>query len=175
MERSRHERFATHPIPLTWEIPAVVTVAAVFLIAVTPLVVQAVVAWTVARELAWPTNHVGAALQELLRGRFGEGLPSGIAGQLPSDPAMWVLTVVGEVVVLGAALIMGLWMRDMVGGSNVRHGLATRVQAAEALGLPRLRNSAAVIRPDLYARKPLRRWPRVSSPAHDHREEGSAP
>jgi hypothetical protein len=61
---------------------------------------------------------------------------------------MWVL---GEVLVLGAAVVVGMWMRDLTGTSS-RHGLATPTQAAEALGVPRLRTSAAVIRPDLYAR-----------------------
>ena len=64
---------------------------------------------------------------------------------------MWGLTFLGEVLVLGAAAVVGVWMRDLTGTSS-RHGLATATQAAEALGLPRLRRSAAVIRPDLRAR-----------------------
>jgi hypothetical protein len=155
MERSRRDRFATHPVPLTWEVPAIVTGAVLLLIALTPLVVQGLVAWQVTGTFAWPTNHLPTALLGLLRGRFGEGLAAGLGSQLPSAVLMWALTVVGEAVVLGAALVLGVWMRDLVGGSNVRHGLATSVQAAEALGLPRLRKSAAVVRPDLYVRRRL--------------------
>lgn len=156
MERSRRDRFATHTVPLTWEIPAAVTGAVMFLTVVTPLVVQGLVAWLVAGTFAWPTNHLGKALLGLLRGRFGEGLPASMASQLPSAALMWALTMIGEVVVLGTALVVGLWIRDLVGGSNARHGLATSVQAVEALGVPRLRKSAPVIRPDLYARRPRR-------------------
>jgi hypothetical protein len=157
MERARRDRFAMHTVPLTWEIPAAVTVGVLLLIAATPLVVQGLAAWLVAGTFAWPTNHLGTALTGLVRGQFGEGLAANLAPQLPPAVLMWALTVVGEVVVLGAALVVGLWMRDLVGGSNARHGLATSVQAAEALGLPRLRKSAPVIRPDLVARRRLRR------------------
>jgi hypothetical protein len=156
MERSRRDRFATHTVPLTWEIPAAVTGAALFLITLTPLVVQGLVAWLVAGTFAWPTNHLPTAVLGLLRGQFGEGLAAGLGSQLPSAVLMWALTAVGDVAVLGAALVVGLWMRDLVAGSNARHGLATSVQAAEALGLPRLRTSAPVIRPDLHPRSPLR-------------------
>jgi len=156
MERSRRDRFATHPVPLTWEIPAAVAGAVLFLIAVTPLLVQGLVALLVAGTFAWPTNHLEMAVLGLLRGRFGVGLTTNLTAQLPSAVLMWALTVVGEVVVWGAALVVGLWMRDLIGGSNPRHGLATSIQAAEALGLPRLRKSAPVIRPDLHARRPLR-------------------
>ena len=158
MERSRRDRFATHTVPLTWEIPAAVTGAALFLIALTPLLVQGLVAWLVAGTFAWPTNHLGTAVLGLMRGHFGVGLAADLAPRLPSAALMWVLTAVGEAVVLGSALVAGLWMRDLVGASNTRHGLATSVQAAGALGLSRLRKSAPVIRPDLHARRPLRHW-----------------
>jgi hypothetical protein len=163
MERSRRDRFATHTVPLTWEVPAIVTVGVLFLIASTPLVVQGLVAWLVAGTFAWPTHHLGTALTGLVHGRFGEGLAANLAGHLPRAALMWVLTVVGEVVVLGSALVAGLRMRDLVSGSNARHGLATSLQAAEALGLPRLRKSAPVIRPDLHVRRQLRRPLRLSS------------
>jgi hypothetical protein len=115
------------------------------------------VSWAVAGQFAWPTNHLETALLGLAHGQFGDGLATDLASQLPSAALMWALTVVGEVVVLGTALVVGVRLRDLVGGSNTRHGLATPVQAAEALGLPRLRKSAPVIRPDLHARRPRRR------------------
>lgn len=153
MERSRRDRFATHMVPLTWEVPAAVSGAALFLTLLTPLIVQGLVAWLVAGEFAWPGNHLGTAWLGLARGRFGDGLTPDPTSQLPTAALLWVLTVVVEVVVLGAALVVGLRMRDVVGGSDARHGLATSVQAAEALGVPRLRKSAPVIRPDLHARR----------------------
>ena len=159
MDRSRRDRFATHAVPLTWEVPAALTAAILFLVVVTPLILQGLVAWLVAGTFAWPTYHLGAALLGLLHGHFGHGLAPSLASQLPSDALLRVLTGVGEAVVLATAVVVGLRMRDLVGGGNARHGLATSAQAAEALGRPRLRRSAGVIRPDLYARRATRTQP----------------
>ena len=158
MERSRRDRFSTHAVPLTWEIPAAVIGAGLLFILITPLVVQGVVGWATSGDFAWPTRHLLDAYGGLLHGRFGAGLRRDVAAGLPPDTVMWVLTVIGEVLVLGAAVVVGVWMRDLT-GTNTHHGLATATQAAEALGLPRLRKTAAVIRPDLYA--PARRRSRV--------------
>lgn len=155
MERSRRDRFATKTAPLTWEIPAAVIGAGLFFILITPLVVQGLVGWATSGEFAWPSKQLLDAYGGLLHGSFGAGLRSEVAAGLPPDPVMWLLTIVGEVLVLGAAVVVGLWMRDLT-GTNSRHGLATATQAAEALGLPRLRQSAALIRPDLYARSTRR-------------------
>jgi hypothetical protein len=115
------------------------------------VVVQGFVGWAASGDFAWPTRHLLDAYGGLLHGHFGAGLRRDVAAGLPSGAVMWVLTIIGEVLVLGAAGVVGLWIRDLT-GTNSRHGLATATQAAEALGLPRLRKSAAVIRPDLYAR-----------------------
>jgi hypothetical protein len=155
MERSRRDRFATNTVPLTWEIPAAVILAGLFVILLTPLVVQGIVGWATSGEFAWPTKHLLDAYGGLLHGHFGAGLRPGVAEGLPPDPVMWLLTVLGEVLVMGAAVVLGLWMREVT-GTNSRHDLATSTKAAEALGLPRLRRSAAVIRPDLYARSSRR-------------------
>lgn len=151
MDRSRRDRFATHTAPSTWEVPVAIALAGFFFILITPLVVQSIVGWATSRQSAWPTQHLFDAYGGLIHGHFGAGLRSGVAAGLPPDPVMWVLTVIGESLVLGAAVVVGLWIRD-VGGNDSGHGLATATQAAEALGLPRLRKDAAVIRPDLYAR-----------------------
>lgn len=148
MERSRRDRFANR-VPLTWEIPAFAALIGLFLLLVTPLLVQGVVALVAAGEFAWPNQNLITAYGGLFQGRFGAGLSDGASAALPGDAVMWFLTVLGEFVVFGAAVVVGLWMRDLAGW-NVRHGLATATQASEALGLPRLRANAAVIRPDLY-------------------------
>lgn len=150
MERSRRARF-TNVAPTAGEFTVAVLLAGVFLLLLTPLVVQAIVGWAAGEAFAMPNEHLLEAYGGLLHGHFGVGLPAGVADALPSDALMWVLTLLGEVLVLGAAVVVGMWMRDLTGTSS-RHGLATPTQAAEALGLPRLRKSAAVIRPDLYAR-----------------------
>lgn len=150
MERSRRARF-TNVAPTAGEFTVAVLLAGLVLLLITPLVVQGGVAWATSGHVALPNGQLLDAYGGLLHGRFGAGLPSGSADALPADAAMWLLTLLGEGLVLGAAVVVGMWMRDLT-GTGSRHGLATLTQAAEALGMPRLRKSAAVIRPDLYAR-----------------------
>ena len=150
MERSRRDRF-TNVAPTAEEFKVAVLLAGLFVFLITPLVVQGIVVWTTSGDFALPNRHLLDAYGGLLHGDFGAGLRRGVADGLPPDAVMWVLTVLGEVLALGAAVAVGIWMRELTGAS-ARHGLATPTQAAEALGVPRLRNSAEVIRPDLYAR-----------------------
>ncbi len=150
MERSRRARF-TNVAPTAGEFTVAVLLAGLFFLLVTPLVVQGVVAGATSGDFALPNGQLLDAYGGLLHGHFGAGLPRGVAAALPSDAVMWVLTLLAEGLVLGAGVVVGMWMRDLTGAGS-RHGLATPTQAAEALGVPRLRKSAAVIRPDLYAR-----------------------
>ncbi len=150
MERSRRARF-TNLAPTAGEFTMVVLFAGLFFFLITPLVVQGVVALATSGDFALPNGRLLEAYGGLLHGHFGAGLRRGAANDLPPDAVMWVLTVIGEVLVLGAFVVVGMWMRNLT-GTNSRHGLATSTQAAEALGVPRLRTSAALIRPDLYAR-----------------------
>lgn len=148
MERSRRARFA-NTAPSTGEFAIVFAIAIIFVALITPLIVQGVVAWFDSGRFAWPNGHLLGAYGGLLRGRFGTGLAAGIG--LPANGVMWVLTLFGEVLALGASVVVAMWMRDTI-GVNSRHGLATASQAAEALGLAPLRKRADQIRPDLYAR-----------------------
>ena len=150
MERSRRERF-TNMAPPAGEFKVAVLLAGLLLLLMTPLVVQGVVGWATSGEFAWPNRHLPEAYGGLLHGHFGAGLGRSVTAGLPPDAVLWVLTVSGEVLVLGAAAVVGKWMRDLTGAS-ARHGVATASQAAEALGVPRLRKSAEVVRPDLYSR-----------------------
>lgn len=154
MDRSRRARF-TNGAPTRGEFAVAVLLAGVFLVLLTPLVVQAALSWVTSGVFAWPDGRLLDAYVGLLHGQFGAGLPRRAVEDLPPDVAMWVLTLAGEVLVLGAAVVVGMWLREAT-GTNSRHGLATPTQAAEALGVPRLRASAAVVRPDLYARSSRR-------------------
>jgi len=157
MERSRRDRF-TKVAPTAEQFKVAVLLAGLSFLLITPLVVQGIVAWITSGDFALPNGHLLDAYGGLLHGHFGAGLRRGVANALPPDAVMWVFTVVGEVLTLGAAVVVGRWMRELTGASS-RHGLATPAQAAEALGVPRLRSSAVVIRPDLYARSGRRGRP----------------
>lgn len=149
MERSRRGRF-TNTAPSAGEFAIAFVFVGIFVFLITPLVVQGIVAWATSGHFAWPNKHLLDAYNGLLRGNFGSGLARGIADGLPADGVMWGLVLLGQLVTIGATVVVAMWMRDLTGASS-RHGLATAAQAAEALGLPRLRKSAAVIRPDRYA------------------------
>ncbi len=158
MERARRYRFS-NATPSGGEFAIAFVLVGCFVFLITPVVVQGLVGWATAGQFAWPDKHLLDAYGALLHGHFGVGLARGVADQLPADAVMWALTVVGEVVALGATVVVAMWMRDMTGAGS-RHGLATATQAAEALGLAPLRARASQLRPDLYARsnrKGLRR------------------
>jgi uncharacterized membrane protein len=155
MERSRRDRF-TNLAPTAAEFTVAVLLVALFCVLTTPLVVQGVAAAATSGDFTLPEGRLLNAYVGLLHGQFGAGLPRGVAAALPSDAVMWVLTLLVEVLVLGAAVVVAKKMREVT-GTGSRHGLATTTQAAHALGVPRLRHSAAVVRPDLYARPGRRR------------------
>ena len=102
MERSRRDRF-TNVAPTAGEFTVAVLLAGLFFFLVTPLVVQGIVGWATSGELALPNGRLLDAYGGLLHGHFGAGLRHDVADALPPDAAMWVLTLLGEVLVLGAA------------------------------------------------------------------------
>ncbi|MEP9385531.1 hypothetical protein [Nocardioides sp. KR10-350] len=150
MERARRARF-TNMAPTAGEFAIAFVFVGLFVFIITPLVVQGAVCWAAEGHFAWPTKHLLDAYGGLLHGHFGSGLAHGRSDGLPADALMWVLTLVGEAISLGATVVVAIWIRDLT-GSGSRHGLATATQAAQALGVGPLRKRAGQIRPDLYAR-----------------------
>ena len=150
MERSRRDRF-TSVAPTPDELKVATLAATLCVVLATPLVVQSLVAWFTSGDLSWPSRRLPQAYRKLAHGHFGAGLPPGVANALPSDPSMWALTTL---TLLLATSVVTIALRRVhpTGTGRSRHGLATSTQAAQALGLSRLRSSAEVIRPDLYPR-----------------------
>lgn len=161
MKDDRRKRFEPAPIPTAWA-PVATAAMVVLLITATPLATQTTVLLLRTGTLAHPIDVV-AAYAELARGQFGGGLDRPSADALPADLTMWVLSLIAELIVVVAALVMVMWAREVTGRQSTPHGLATPQQAARALGLPRLRASAAVVRPDLHQQRPERRWTRTST------------
>lgn len=150
MERSRRDRF-TSVAPNSDELKAATLAVRLCLVLMTPLVVQSIVAWFTSGHLCWPSRRLPQAYAGLARGHFGAGLRPNVADALPSDPSMWAFTTL--TLLLGAGAVIIAFRRvHPTASSRSRHGLATGAQAVQALGLPRLRGSAEVIRPDLYSR-----------------------
>lgn len=150
MDRSRRDRFTT-VAPMPDELRLATLAAGLCGVLLTPLVVQSIIAWLTSGDVAWPSGHLPGAYGGLTHGHFGAGLPPGVANALPPDPSMWAVTTL-TLLLTTVAVITVLRRVHPTGAARSRHGLATATQAAQALGLPRLRRSAEVIRPDLYTR-----------------------
>jgi type IV secretion system protein VirD4 len=166
MQRSRRARFNSGT-PTVRESTSAVVLLVACLAALAPLVVQAMVARVVAGAFAWPSGQLGAAYGGLMSGIFGAGLPQPIVAVLPPDAVLWGLTATADLLIVAVAALGVVWVRDEVGEGG-RHGLATRSQSRQALGVPRLRAGAAVIRPDLHsARRAVSPGLRASSPGAD--------
>lgn len=157
LERSRRERFGSQPVPLTWELPALLVATTLACVVMTPLVVQGLTCALLTGRFAWPSGEVATALDGLVRGDFGAGLPTRVAQGLPPDAAMWATTLAAEILVLGSILLFGKWLRDLA-GMGPHRGLATPGQAAEALGLKTLRQKTSVVRPDLQRQRHQMVW-----------------
>ncbi|MFJ2758773.1 type IV secretory system conjugative DNA transfer family protein [Nocardioides sp. NPDC087217] len=132
---------------MTWEIPTLILSGALVVLVATPLVVQGCLTWVLTGQFAWPTDLVDA-LVGIAHGEFGVGLRADVVRRLPGAEVMWALVVVGELLAFAGAVTLRLRLRDLIAGRRARHGLATPVQAAAALGVTRLRRSSRVVRPD---------------------------
>ena len=148
MQRSRRN----DPYPFTWEIPAAI-IAGVLLVLVLGIHLGRAAANLLAGAgWGWPAREeLFRSLPGILGGDGGAGLPRaphGGAGQ----GALWTSIGACELlllILLGWAFKLGLdrWSPHRV------QGMATRAQAEQMLGLPRLRKASAVVRPDLYGKQ----------------------
>jgi hypothetical protein len=103
-----------------------------------------------------------AVLIGLLSGHPGRGLPADLAARVPGPVAVYTCVGLVETVVVVAAIGMGVLIARYRRPGDARRGMATRREAAQVLGLRRLRAARAVIRPDLGALGIW--WRRTGSP-----------
>ena len=143
----------TNPYPWTWEIPGAVIVAVILVM---------VVALHLARAIA--NAVVGGGWQFTPRTELFSSLPGLVTGDATSGLAttpdayatahqLWFWIALTELVVI---VIIALVMRTVLRqyGPGRIQGMASPSEADRLLGTVRLRRNAAMIRPDLYAKKP---------------------
>lgn len=100
----------------------------------------------------WPHGSATAvrALDGLLTGEPGRGLPPRQVGRLAAPAVIYVAVAVNELALLALIgfgwALAARWYRP----GDARRGMATRAEAAEVLGTRRLRAARAILRPDLY-------------------------
>jgi type IV secretory pathway TraG/TraD family ATPase VirD4 len=102
----------------------------------------------------WPPTRAALnhTLGGLLAGHPGRGLPPSLARRIPGPHLAYLGVAVAELVVLVAAIGIGRVVARYVRPGDARGGMASRAEAAAALGVRPLRRAKAIIRPDLYAR-----------------------
>ena len=110
----------------------------------------------------WPggTGKVVPAVGELLSGHPGRGMTPALARQLPGQAAVYGCVGACEVLLIGALVWVGVLVARYRRPGDSRRGMATRYEAAQVLGLRRLRSARAVIRPDLGRLSGW--WPRAA-------------
>lgn len=133
-----------------WEVAVAVIAGAALVIALAALLGLGLAALLFGGGWVWPhgTDTIGAVLGGLFGGHPGHGLAHLDAKRVPAAAAVYVCVAVLEVlfiavVVRAAVLIVRRFRND---------GMATRSEAAQALGGSLLHEAKAVIRPDLYGR-----------------------
>ena len=152
------------PTPFTWEIPAAVTAGAVLVLVLGTHLGRAGANLIAGAGWGWPAREEPLrSLPDLLRGDPFAGLPArhdlhdgGVlhGGALPgvggaSRMGLWAGIGVTELVLLGLLVWALKVSLDRWGPRRVQ-GMATRAEAERMLGRARLRQVAAVVRPDLY-------------------------
>ncbi|WP_114908008.1 hypothetical protein [Ornithinimicrobium murale] len=140
------------PYPWTWEIPVGAIIAAALLL-ILGVHVGRGLAWLLSGHgWAWPGQlDLITTLPAVLGGDAHAGLAETTAGG-PGAGWVRVWVIVTElviVVLLGVATWYGLgrW------GPGRVHGVATKPETQQTLGVGRLRRIKAVVRPDLYGKE----------------------
>ncbi len=174
----QRERIRT-PYPWTWEIPAAATC-----LLLTGMTFGIQVGRTLSNVVAgagltWPASDpagggatvptpspIGVAFWTSLPGILAGDASAGLAPPLPSErPAdlaepwlVWASVAATELLVLAATAwaCVQYYLRR---GPGHMHGMASRAQAEQLLGLRRIQRVAALVRPDLYG--PSTRRPEV--------------
>lgn len=95
---------------------------------------------------SWPVGGRGwlSALGAILRGDPASGYPA--AAGFPARASTYTVIVIGEVTLIVAIVLGARALRS----NTDSDGMASRGEAASALGLGELRKARSIIRPDLY-------------------------
>lgn len=122
----------------------------------------------------WPHDLPTAAhvLGSLVSGRPGHGLPVDQVRLVAPPDAVYACAAAAEAVLLGCVGGIGALVARYRRPGDARRGMATRREAAGALGVRPLREVRAIIRPDLYRPHPFGRWLRTGRVLH---RSGSRP
>jgi hypothetical protein len=100
----------------------------------------------------WPPagSTLNHTLGGMLTGHPGRGLPPRLAARVPSPFVVYAVVAVAELLLLVMAILVERRLASYLRLGDARAGMASRAEAAAALGVGQLRRARAIIRPDLY-------------------------
>src|SRR6478672_4219770 len=99
----------------------------------------------------WPSNAaLHHTLGGLLAGHPGRGLPPSLARRIPGPHLAYLGVALAEFAFLLSAVEIGRVVARYVRPGDARGGMASRAEAAAALGVRPLRRAKTIIRPDLH-------------------------
>lgn len=158
MDMAQQTRRDPTPLGQGWELPVVLLGAAVIAAALAALAGMGAAAAVAGAGWVWPagTPAMLHTLAGLLTGHPGRGLPPAAAGRLPGPGWVYAGAGTSEALLLVVAVAAGT-LTHRHWRTAPRRGMASRAQAADALGVTELRAARRLIRPDLYpTRRPRR-------------------
>ena len=150
MQRERRR----DPYPWTWEIPAAVALATLFVNVIGIQLGRSVANLVAGAGWTWPDANAGAfpspigtafwtSLPGVLGGHADAGLPSPAPDGLAGRGLVWVSLALTEVALLTATVWLGAWAYQRWGPGRMR-GMATAAEAEKLLGVTRLRKVAGI-------------------------------
>jgi hypothetical protein len=133
-----------------WEVAVAAVAGAVVIIAAGALLGLGLAGLLFGGGWVWPhgLNTIGSVLGGMVTGHPGRGLAMGEATREPAAAAVYVCVTVLELLFLAAST----WCCVLIVRRFRNDGMATRWEAEQALGIGRLHEVKAIIRPDLYGR-----------------------
>lgn len=163
----QRERLKT-PYPWTWEVPAAVTFVVLLGIVVGIQAGRALANLLAGAGMTWPAADsagaaapppIGAAfwtsLPGVLSGEAAVGLPTPLPDELAPPWLVWATVSGIELVFLFLTTWIGVKCYTRWGPGRMR-GMASAAEAEQLLGLNRLRRVSALVRPDIYDKRPMR-------------------
>ena len=189
----QRERIRT-PYPWTWEIPAAATCLVLAGMTFGIQIGRTLANVVAGAGLTWPAGDtavdgatvptpspIGVAFWTSLPGILTGDASAGLAAPLPSHQApdlaepwlVWASVAATELLILGTAAwaCLQYYLRR---GPGHMHGMASRAQAEQLLGLRRIRRVASLVRPDLYG-LPTRGTGTPATVAHANAASTSGP
>ncbi len=150
MKLQQQQRAA--PYPYTWEIPAAIALTVGYALTLGVHLGRALAAQPTCGAWLWPDARAWfTSLPAVLAGDAAAGLSDAECVQAGPGPLIaWIIA--SELVLLVLLALCGKWLLDHWGPGRLK-GMATPDEAAQLLGVARLRRARHIIRPDLYPRK----------------------